>query len=86
MPVKGVMTIFIPGDAWRPLGANPEIVANEIRLAAAMKLFELGRLSSGAAARLARVSRVELLARAASFVVDVLAIDGVELDADLLSA
>jgi predicted HTH domain antitoxin len=38
-----------------------------LRLAAAMKLFELGRLSSGAAAELAGIARVEFLDRLAEF-------------------
>ncbi|MBF0124603.1 MAG: UPF0175 family protein [Magnetococcales bacterium] len=35
--------------------------ANEIRLLAAIKLYELGRLSSGRAAELANIPRVEFL-------------------------
>lgn len=35
----------------------------EIRLLSAMKLFELGRLSSGRAAQLADMSRIEFLSR-----------------------
>lgn len=35
--------------------------ANELRLLAAVKLYELGRLSSGRAAELAGMSRVEFL-------------------------
>jgi predicted HTH domain antitoxin len=39
-------------------------------MAAAVKLYELGRLSSGAAARLAGVPRVLFLSRLADFGVD----------------
>jgi predicted HTH domain antitoxin len=39
-------------------------------MAAAAKLFEIGRLSSGAAARLAGVPRVVFLARLADYGVD----------------
>jgi predicted HTH domain antitoxin len=39
-------------------------------MAAAVKLYELGRLSSGAAARLAGVPRVVFLARLADYGVD----------------
>jgi predicted HTH domain antitoxin len=38
-----------------------------LRLAAAMKLYELGRISSGAAAELAGIGRVEFLDRLAEF-------------------
>lgn len=41
-----------------------------VRLAAAVKLYELGQLSSGAAARLAGVPRVVFLARLADYGVD----------------
>lgn len=80
------ITIEIPDDAWVALGGDHEIAANEFRLAAAMKLFELGRLSSGAAAHLAGVPRVHFLARAAAFGVDVLDIAPDDLDADLRRA
>jgi len=40
----------------------------ELRLAAAVKLFELGKLSSGAAARLAVIPRTLFLTRLANYV------------------
>jgi predicted HTH domain antitoxin len=42
----------------------------EVRMAAAVKLFEMGRLSSGAAARLAGVPRMVFLSRLAEYDVD----------------
>jgi predicted HTH domain antitoxin len=45
-------------------------VGEALRMAAAVKLFELGWLSSGAAARLAGVPRVVFLARLADYGVD----------------
>ena len=43
---------------------------NEIRLAASFKLYELERLSSGGAARLAGVPRVLFLSKLADYGVD----------------
>jgi predicted HTH domain antitoxin len=51
-------------------------------MAAAVKLFELGRLSSGAAARLAGVARVVFLSRLADYGVDTFNLTGEELRAE----
>jgi predicted HTH domain antitoxin len=43
------------------LGRHESEVEGELRLASALKLFETGRISSGLAARLSGMSRVEFL-------------------------
>jgi predicted HTH domain antitoxin len=62
------VTVDLPDSAIKALDAKTSVdaVAN-LRLAAAMKLYELGRLSSGAAAELAGLGRVEFLDRLAAF-------------------
>lgn len=60
----------IPDDSLLSLKLSDQATAVEIRLAAAMKLYELGKLSSGAAARLAGLPRVVFLGKLADYGVD----------------
>ena len=60
----------IPKETLLALKVSETETGETLRLAAAVKLFELGRLSSGAAARLAGIPRVVFLARLADYGVD----------------
>lgn len=55
------VTVSIPGEALEALNLPPEEAADELRLAAAIKLYEVGRLSSGAAAEIAGLTRTEFI-------------------------
>ena len=78
--------LSLPDEALVALRRTPAEVGEEICLAAAMKLYELGRLSSGAAAALAGVPRVVFLAKLADYGIPTFKLSAEDLAEDLARA
>ena len=64
------IVLDVPNESLLALRTTPEAVGGRLLLAAAVKLYEIGELSSGAAASLAGLPRVAFLSRLADFGVD----------------
>lgn len=68
------------------LGKRPEEAAREVRLMAALRLYESGRISSGLTARLAGMSRVEFIMTCGQYEVSIFQQTPEELVADTANA
>ena len=75
--------ISLSDDAIAALKLEPEALAGELRMAAAMKMYELGRLSSGAAAKRAAVPRTVFLSKLSEYGVPAFRLSAAEVQEDL---
>ena len=80
------ISLTVPEETLVALKLPREAAGAELRLAAAAKLYELGRLSSGAAAALAGIPRTVFLSRLADYGVASFRSSAEELAADLANA
>jgi predicted HTH domain antitoxin len=80
------VTVSLPEETLLALHLTPDELVQELRLAAAVKLYELGRLSNGAAANLAGIPRVVFLSKLAGYGVPTFRLTAGELAEDLSCA
>jgi predicted HTH domain antitoxin len=78
--------IELPDEIFLALKETPEGMSREIRMAAAAKLYELGKLSSGRAAELAGLSRLAFLQALGRYHVPIFDLSEDELAQDMRNA
>ncbi len=84
--MKRTLTIDYSDEILLALGCSPEQFNEEAKLLVAVKLCELGRLSSGAAAKLADIPKLLFLMKLADYGVDIFQLTEGDLQQDLTSA
>ena len=80
------VTFTVPDEIRLALKATPDDLASRIRSAASVKLYEIGQLSSGAAAQLAGVPKPYFLSHLADYGVTIFDLGEEELSHDLKNA
>lgn len=80
------MTLMIdyPEGLETAVSTTKQEFAAQVRLMAALKMFELGKLSSGKAAQLAGISRVEFFEMCGRYQVPIVNYSAEELEAELV--
>jgi predicted HTH domain antitoxin len=81
-PTLSEITLSIPERSLLALKVTPGQAGEELRLAAAMKLYELERLSSGAAAELAGIPRCLFLTKLADYGIDTFRLTREEIESE----
>ncbi len=80
------LVLEIPEEVLVSLKESPQEFSKDILILAAVKLYELGKLSSGRAAQMAAVSRVSFLQLLARYNVPIFDLTEEELKQDMDSA
>jgi predicted HTH domain antitoxin len=76
------ITLSVPEETLVALKVDAEGLTQELRLAAAVKLYELGRLSSGTASALAGMPRTLFLTKLADYGVATFRLNEAEISED----
>lgn len=86
MAERGAVTIPYTDELLLALREEPETFEREARLLLAVKLYELGKLSTGLAAQLAGMSRVAFMMELARFGLSPIGVGADELSEDAAHA
>lgn len=78
--------VKVPNNLLDAVHSTPKQFEQEAKMAMAVKLFEMKRLSSGMAASLVGMSRVQFLSELHRFGVAIIDLDDAELEEDVLNA
>ena len=84
--MKRTLTFDYGDEVLLALGYSPRQFSEEARILVAVKLYELGRLSSGAAAKLANITKLLLLMKLADYGVDAFDLTEEDIQQDLAGA
>ncbi len=80
------VSLEIPATTFAALGESPDEFVSEMRIAAAVKWYELGRLSQGKAAEVAGLSRSAFIDALSRFKVSPIQISTEEMARELIDA
>ena len=80
------VSVEIPANTFAALGESPDEFVSEMRIAAAVKWYELGRLSQGKAAEVAGLTRAAFIEALSRFKVSPIQISAEELAKELADA
>ena len=85
--MKGTINIEYPESLANSLRLNSKDFATEIKIASLIKLYEIGRISSGTAAKVLGLSRIDFFELLSKYKVSVLGdYDTESLNEDILNA
>ncbi|MEZ4660041.1 MAG: UPF0175 family protein [Caldilineaceae bacterium] len=80
------LTIPYPDELLLSLKVTPDRFENEARMLLAVKLYEMGRITTGMAAKIAGINRVNFIFELEKYSLSPVGVDPVELEGDFANA